>query len=139
MKLHRYAAAALFCCLLAACSGTKLLYSKAHTPPQYAKAVMTHHNALGAQVADLLADPTVSESSKAKLRDGYRQTVCDTAERAQGTPTADCKSGPSYQLDEAVRTYEAVKNAETEAEITAAVERLVPLLTSLINATSGAK
>lgn len=131
----------LTCALLAlaGCSGAKLLYGHAKTPPQYAKAVLTHHNALGTQVADLLGDPTVSASSKTKLRDAYRVTVCDSKERSQGTPTASCIKGPSYALDEAVRAYEAARDAKTEAEITAAVERLVPLLTGLINATSGAK
>lgn len=133
--------ALLACTILAlsGCTGAKSLYGQAHTAPQYAKAVLEHHNALGTQVADLIGDATVSATSKDRLRTTYRQTVCDSDERAQGRPTEDCNRGPSYLLDDAVKAYEAARNAQTEAEITAAVERLVPLLTSLINTVSGAK
>ena len=125
--------------LVAGCGGTRALYGHAHTPPQYAKAVLTHHNAIGAQVADLVNDPAVTAQSKAKLREGYRLTVCDSTERAGGTPTAGCNQGPSYQLDAAIRAYEAARDAKTEAEIAAAVERLVPLITDLVNAIAGVK
>jgi hypothetical protein len=138
IRIRHYPALGLLC-LLAACTGAKSLYGQAHTAPQYAKAVLEHHNAIGTQVADLIDDPVVSEQTKTKLRTAYRLTVCDGAERAQATPTATCSKGPSYKLDDAVKTYESVRDAKTEAEITAAVERLVPLLTDLINAIAGAK
>lgn len=125
--------------LLAGCGGTRAVYDLAKTPPQYAKAVLLHHNAIGSQVADLRGDPAVSEQSKARLLEGYRLTVCSAAERTQDTPTASCADGPSQSLEAAARAYEATANAQTEADLQKAVDSLVGLLVKLINTVNGAK
>lgn len=125
--------------VLVGCSGTQAVYKQAKTPPQYAKAVLLHHNAIGAQIADLRADPVVSAPSKAALLDGYRLTVCSDAERSQDTPTASCADGPAERLEAAARAYEAVASAKTEAELQAAVDTLVGLLVKLIDTVNGAK
>lgn len=125
--------------LVAGCSGTKAVYEKADTPPQYAKAVLLHHNAIGSQVADLRADAAVSDASKAKLLEGYRLTVCNSAELAANESTATCNEGPSYVLEKAARAFEGAANAQTEAELQKAVDDLVGLLVTLIDTVNGAK
>lgn len=141
-SLHSFAAvtvAYLMFAVLAACSGTKAVYEHASTAPQYAKAVLLHHNAIGGEVADLRADPAVSEQSKAALLEGYRATVCSQAERQQDTPTASCADGAAQHLEAAARAYESAANATTEAELQKAVDDLVGLLATLINTVNGAK
>lgn len=123
--------------LLGGCSGTKAFYRQAQTPTQYAKAILEHHNAIGLQVATLLNNQGLSEQSKEKVRAGYRLTVCDEREIASGTPTASCVNGASYDLDAAIRAYESVANAQTDADLQAAVLALTPLVTHLINAIAG--
>lgn len=125
--------------LLVACSGTQAVYKQAKTPPQYAKSVLLHHNAIGAEIADLRADPTVSAPSKEALLTGYRLTVCSDAERSQDTPTASCADGPAERLEVAARAYETAAGAKTEADLQAAVDTLVGLLVKLIDTVNGAK
>jgi hypothetical protein len=125
--------------LLCACGGTRAVYDLAKTPPQYAKAVLLHHNALGAQAADLREDPAVSQQTKDALRDGYRLTVCSAAERGQDSATANCKDGPAQTLEVAAQAYEATANAKTEADLQKAVDSLVGLLVKLIDTVNGAK
>lgn len=121
--------------MVAGCTGTRTLYKKAETPTQYAKVVLLHHNAVGEEVANLLVDPTVSVGSKDTLRKAYRVTVCDKTETG---PIATCRIGPSYQLTAAGKAYEAVKDAETEEQLQAALNTLVSLLTNVITAIKGA-
>lgn len=118
---------------VSACSGTRALYQQANTPAEFAKAVLVHHNALGAEVVRLRADPAVSEASKQRLVDAYRRTVCSSSELAAAAPTADCDEGPAYVADRAIRAYEAAASAQTEAEVTAASNAFVPLVTALVN------
>jgi hypothetical protein len=125
--------------MLAGCGGTRALYSQAHTPVQYAKAVLVHHNALGQQVLDLRADPLVSEESKGALLEAYRATVCDRQELDAGVDTGSCRNGPSWQLDAAAQAYEQARNATTETELQEAVDQLVDLLTRLISAVNAAR
>lgn len=129
----------VFAMALTACSGTKAVYELAKSPQQYAKAVLLHHNAIGSQVADLRADPTVSARSKATLLTVYRATVCSQAERDQDTPTASCADGAAQHLEVAAGAYEKAASATTEAELQKAVDDLVGLLVPLINAVNGAK
>jgi hypothetical protein len=127
---------------LAGCSGTRLFYKQAAdmgTPTAYPKAVLEHHNAIGRQIVALSKDATVSAPSKDALRDGYRKTVCGSAELAAGVLTGDCHAGPSYQLDTAIKAYESVANANTEEDLQAAVLQLTPLVTGLVNLIAGVK
>jgi len=125
--------------LLTACSGTRNVYELAHTPPQYAKSVLLHHNAIGEQIVSLRADPLVSESSKTKLLDLYRQTVCSNVEREATTATSACADGPAQTLDAAAKAYESLRSAQTEAQLQQAVDTLVGLLVNIINVVSEAK
>jgi hypothetical protein len=118
--------------LLAGCSlfqGTQRVFELAQGPAQTAKAGLLLHNATGNFVASMVEDPEVSESTKTRIRDLYRRTVCSTAEST--VPTSDCDEGPSYRTDNAVKAYENVQNATTEAEVIAANEALVALLVDL--------
>ena len=99
---------------LTACSGTRALYSNAETPVQFAKAALQHHNAVGLEVANLVADPEVSASTKEQLRTAYRTTVCSSAELQAGDATADCNEGPAYKADDAIRAYELAGSAQSE-------------------------
>lgn len=119
--------------VLAGCSGTKQLYQLASTPPQFAKAVLIHHNALGDEAADLISSPAVSERLKGRIREAYRLTVCSEAERASSVETAACTDGPAWKLDQAGRAYEAARSATTEAELQAAIDVFVPLVVALMN------
>lgn len=128
--------------MLAGCSGTRLFYRQADasgTPSAYAKAVLEHHNAIGTQIVSISKDPTVSAQSKDALKEGYRKTVCDSAELASGTLTGDCRAGPSYQLDRAIKAYESVANANTQEDLQVAVLQLTPLVTELVNLIAGVK
>lgn len=129
---------ALFAVVLAVvgCTGTRGLYELADTPTQYVKVVLIHHNALGTEVADLRADPTVSQASKAKLLAAYRVTVCGPNEHVE---IALCLNGPAQQLEAAGRAYEALHNAKTEADMQKALTQLVGLMSTLINLVNGAK
>jgi hypothetical protein len=118
---------------IAACSGTRQLYSQASTPVEFAKAVLLHHNAIGGEVAKLVADPAVSDATKARLREAYRVTVCSSSELAARTATADCDEGPAYKTDAAIEAYEAATNAQTAADVAAAAQAFVPLVTALVN------
>lgn len=129
----------LIALLLVGCAGTKAVYGLAKTPPQYAKAVLLHHNALGSEVADLRADPMVSEPSKAALLTGYRATVCSAAERSSNAQTADCKDGAAQHLEAAARAYEKAANATTEDELQEAIDELVGLIATLVETVNGAK
>lgn len=131
--------AAVIVAALSACSGTRLLYSKAESPPQYAKAVLMHHNAIGEQVADLRDDPTVSERTKARLLEGYRLTVCSSSEIASKASTATCAAGPAQRLETAAKAYAGLSSASTEAELQAAVDALVAELVKLITLVNEAK
>lgn len=122
------------CLAIAACSGTKLLYDQAKNPAQYAKAVLLHHNAVANEGAKLLSDPAVSAKTKEAIRSAYRSTVCDKSETGA---VSTCTKGPAYVLDNAVRSYETVSSAKTEAELQTALESVVSLLTNLINAIRG--
>lgn len=123
--------------VVAACTGTRQVYELADTPPEFAKAVLLHHNALGTEVARLVADPAVSERAKRELREAYRATVCSSDELAAATPTADCDEGPAYRTDAAILAYEAAADAESEQEVTEAAEAFVPLVTALLDAING--
>lgn len=125
--------------VLVGCSGTKAVYEQAHTPPQYAKAVLLHHNAIGEQIADLRADPAVSDVSKARLLTGYRATVCNQAERDANTSTAECAHGAAQTLQSAASAFESAANAQTEADLQKAVNDLVGLIAELIPIVNGAK
>lgn len=125
--------------VLVGCTGTKAVYQRAHTPPQYAKAVLLHHNAIGEQIANLRADPAVSEGGKEKLLTGYRTTVCNQVERDSNTSTATCAHGAAQRLQAAASAYESAANAQTEAELQAAVNELVGLIAELIPIVNGAK
>jgi hypothetical protein len=125
--------------ILSACTGTKQLYGQADTPVQYAKAVLLHHNAIGEQIADLRSDAAVSESSKTKLLDGYRHTVCGASERATNVATSACREGAAQRLEAASRAYEALRTAQTEADLQAAVDALVGQLVTLISLVNEAK
>lgn len=124
---------------VAACTGTKALYKHADSPVSYAKVVLLHHNALGTAVADLRADPTVSEGSKVKLLQGYRVTVCSASELSLPTATAACRDGPAQKLEAAARAYEAVQSAKTDADLQAALTKLVGLITQLVTTIHGVK
>ena len=124
---------------LAGCSGTQLLYRQASTPVQYVKVVLLHHNAIGEQVADLRADPSVNPQRKAQLLELYRATVCDAAEIESKVSTAGCVNGPAEKLEAAAKAYESAGNATNQAEMQKAVNELVSLLVSLIPAVNGAK
>lgn len=142
MKSLGLALAAVAPIALAGCSGTKAFYQEAAsigTPTAYPKAVLEHHNAIGAQIVAVSKDPTVSAQSKDALKDGYRKTVCDSTELAAGTLTGDCHGGPSYQLDRAIKAYESVANANTQEDLQAAVLQLTPLVTALVNLIAGVK
>lgn len=136
------AGAAALAVLVSACSGTKLFYRQAEaigTPTAYAKAVVEHHNAIGTQIVALTNNPSVSAQSKQALKNGYRVTVCSKSEMSSGVLTKDCAGGPSYQLDKAIRSYESVANAQTEADVQAAILQLTPLISQLINIIAGVK
>lgn len=125
---------------LTACSGTKELYGVAGEAQvagdvtAYARAVLVHHNALGTAAADFIANPAVTDSAKNRVREAYRVTVCSGEEIRSATGTANCRAGPSYLLDAAIRAVEGARNATTEAELTAALTRLTPVVTALLNA-----
>jgi hypothetical protein len=125
--------------LIAGCGGTKQVYELASTPPQYAKSVLLHHNAIGEQIADLREDPAVSDSTKAKLLEGYRLTVCSADERAQAVVTGACKAGPAQRTEAAGMALEKLRSATTETELQAAVDALVSELVKLIDLVSGVK
>lgn len=143
MKLTRYAVAPLILlCLLialAGCTGARMLYSKPTTGPGYAKAVLIHHNALGKEVAQLRNDPQVSAESQLKLLAFYRPSVCSKDELARNVSTANCIEGPSYRTDAAIKAVESLRNAQTEAELQAAVNELVPLIARLVDVIQGVK
>jgi hypothetical protein len=120
--------------LLIGCTGTKAVYNQASTPVQYAKAVLLHHNALGAEAVSIVNDPAVSAVTKDKVRAAYRVTVCSPEEVQVKTPTADCDAGPAYVLDGAIIAFDVAGNAQTEAEVTAAANAFIPLVTALIRA-----
>jgi hypothetical protein len=63
-------------------------------------------------------------------------TVCAPTETG---PVSTCKNGPAQQLEAAGRAYEAIHDAKTEADMSAALTRLVGLLSTLINLVNGAK
>lgn len=118
--------------LLAGCSlfqGTQRVFELAQGPAQTTKATLLLHNASGNFVADMIGDPAVSESTKTELRQLYRRTVCSASEST--VSTEDCDEGPSYRADNAVKAYEAVQNATTEAEVMAANDALIALLVDL--------
>jgi hypothetical protein len=125
-----------FAAAIPACVGTKSIYKLADTPTQYVKVVLIHHNALGAEVVRLRADPTISQASKDRLLAGYRVTVCAPTETG---PIALCKNGPTQQLEAAGRAYEAIHDAKTEKEMSDALTKLVGLMSTLINLVNGAK
>lgn len=127
------------CLLLAACPGTRSVYDLARTPPQYAKAVLLHHNAIGTQIASLKHDPAVGAITKQRLLDGYRSTVCSKAEIQQETGTDKCSKGPAQTLESAAKAYEQAGSAASEQELQEAVNTLVNLLVPLITQVSGAK
>lgn len=132
MKALKLSFVTAFVLLLTGCSlfqGTQRVFELAQGPAQTAKATLLLHNASGNFVASMIEDPTVSEATKTRVRDLYRRTVCSTAEST--VPTSDCDEGPSYRADSAVKAYEAVRNATTEAEVLAANEALVALLVDL--------
>jgi hypothetical protein len=114
------------------CAGMRALYEKPATPPQYAKAVLIHHNAIGESIARLREDPAVSASTKAQLLAAYRVTVCSDAEMRASTSLAACADGPAERLERAARAYELLANAKTETELQSAVDALVSLLVPLI-------
>lgn len=125
--------------ILTACGGTKAVYDQAHTPPQYVKAVLLHHNAVGTQIADLRADPAVSADTKEMLRRDYRMTVCSDAELTADEPTSDCDEGLAYVVEAAGRSAEGLSSATTEAELQKAVDDLVALLVKIIDTIATAK
>lgn len=127
------------CTLLAACPGTRSVYDLARTPPQYAKAVLLHHNAIGTQIASLNDDPTVGAITKKRLLDGYRTTVCSESEIQQATGTDKCSKGPAQKLESIAKAYERAGSRTSEEELQEAVNTLVNLLVPLITQVSGAK
>lgn len=138
-KYSRFSLTLPILLILAACGGTKAVYDHASTPPQYAKSVLLHHNAIGTQLADLREDPAVSDATKEILRREYRLTVCSHAERDADEPTSSCNEGPAYVLEAAGRAYEGVANAQTEADLQKAVDELVAILVKLIDTIATAK
>ena len=122
---------------MAGCAGTRNLYDLAKTPDQYAKAVLSHHNALGEAAIAMRADPAVSEPTKVALRSAYRKTVCSKAELTAAVATESCADGPSQKLEKAARAYESLQTATTEAELQTAIDALTGLLVDLIELTGG--
>lgn len=130
-------ALAMVSTLLSGCPGTRQVYDLAKTPDEYAKAALSHHNALGEAAIAMRADPLVSEATKTALRIAYRKTVCSSEELAASKPTADCASGPSQHLQDASDAYAAIRSPSTEAELQRAVDTLTAILIDLIELTGG--
>lgn len=117
-------------------TGTKRVFELATGPVQTTKASLLLHNAVGEMVAAMIEDPTVSGATKDRARQLYRATVCSQSEST--VSTSDCDEGPSYRADKTVKAYEAVQNAQTEAELIAANDALVAQLVDLATIINGA-
>jgi hypothetical protein len=138
-KLRSIATSAILATLLTACAGARSFYHQAPpgqthvTPVQMAKKVLQHANVTGVEIVALRADPSVSGPAKAVLLEGYRKTVCSDIERAESTPTANCRQGPQWQAGKTIAAYETLKSAQNEADMQAASDALFQQLGELID------
>lgn len=145
MKAVRYALLLPCLIVLSACPGTRSFYQQPPpgqdhvTPVQYVKKGLQHFNVIGVEIVALRRDPAVSEGSKQVLLEGFRKGVCSDQERDTAVPTADCRNGPSWRTDRAIAAYEALKSAQTEADMQAASDELFRILSDLIDAIAAAR
>lgn len=140
MRSLKLAGLSFLMALLCSCTlfaGTQRVFSLAETPAQTAKASLLLHNAIGNQIAVFVENPATSDASKESLQRLYRRTVCSEAEVNVPMRTEECGEGPAYRADAAIAGFEAVQNAQTEAELTDAMDDLVPLLVDLASLLNG--
>lgn len=105
------------------CAGTKAAYQEAQTPEEYAYVVTEHYAALVKQAADLAAAPTTPASVK------------DALKRADMAAHDVIIGGPgSPGLKALVDNYNAIKNAQTQEALQAAVDDAVLKLADLLRA-----
>lgn len=119
------------------CTGQRALAKHAVDLPSAVKVGLLNHNALGEVAIAVKEDPLVSSATKTLFRDAYRKTVCSKVELANGVGTGSCTDGPSQTLERAGRAFEAFPNAQTEAELSAALDALSAALIDLINLAGG--
>lgn len=141
MRNLRYALLG-FLLVLAGCAGQRAFHKEVKeigTPTAYAKGLLDEHNVIGKQIVALKNDLGVSEASKTTLTNLYRKSVCSDEERTQAVDTGSCDEGPTYVADSAIRAYEQLASATSEAEMQAAADALALLIADLLTAISHAR
>lgn len=124
------AVGSLAAALVAGCVGTTAAYKTSASVADTAYVVAEHYAAVVKEAADLAQNPTTSADVKEALKSADRNVKpLIVGDPATGRPG----------LQELAARYNAVKNAQTEAELQAAVNDAVRELAKLINAVKAAR
>jgi hypothetical protein len=119
MTRIRHSAIWLTCVLLCltACAGTRMAYHAADTPLETATVVGEHYYALVREAADLKEAGTLTGTALAEVQ------------------SADQTAKPIVlDLTRAIEAYQETRNAQTEAELQAALNKAVIAVNRLITA-----
>jgi hypothetical protein len=110
---------------LTGCAGTRDAYKAAETPEEYAYVLTEHYAGLLNQSANLAALPTTPESAKTAMKKASAEV--------QKIISGDATAVPRVPgIKELVANYKQVRNAQTQAELQAAVDQLVLKLADLV-------
>lgn len=128
------AAVLLLACsaIVAGCAGTKAAYQEAQTLDEYAYVITEHYASLVREAADLKDKPTTPRDAVVAMQ------RADTAAHlvVVGDPGG---SPPTPGLAELAATYQQVRDAQSEAELQAAVNNAILKIAELVRAVKAAR
>lgn len=124
MKIHRFLIGLLLPAVLAlaGCQHTKEAYQAAETPDEYAYVMAEHYSSLLKEAADLAEKATTPRSA------------------VQAMQRAELKATPAVKrLKELRDSYLAIRSADNEAALQAAIDKAVLLVADMVRAVRSAR
>lgn len=118
--------------LLVACAGTRSAYQYADTLDKKAYVVTQHYASLVHEAADIAALPGTPQAVKDSLKAADKSVKPFIV----GDPT---KVPPVPGLSDLAASFKATRDAKTEAELQAAIDKALVELSTLVNAVNAAR